>query len=110
MIENRQVMARNIKRYMDKNGVNATELCKALNIKQNTFSDWVNGKSYPRIDKIELMANYFNVSKAFLVEDISDLEIITDDEKQMIIEYRNADKVTQDAIKRLLEYSKHLEV
>ena len=110
MIENRQVMARNIKRYMDKNGVNATELCKALNIKQNTFSDWVNGKSYPRIDKIELMANYFNVSKAFLVEDISDLEIITDDEKKMIIEYRNADKVTQDAIKRLLEYSKHLEV
>ena len=110
MIENRQVMARNIKRYMDKNGVNATELCKALNIKQNTFSDWVNGKSYPRIDKIELMANYFNVSKAFLVEDISDLEIITDDEKKMIIEYRNADKVTQDAIKRLLAYSKHLEV
>ena len=110
MTENKEVMARNIKRYMDKNGVNATELCKALDIKQNTFSDWVNGKSYPRIDKIELMANYFNISKAFLVEDICDLEIITDDEKKMIIEYRNADKVTQDAIKRLLAYAKKMEI
>lgn len=110
MTENKEVMARNIKRYMDKNGVNATELCKALNIKQNTFSDWVNGKSYPRIDKIELMAKYFNISKAFLVEDISDIEIITDDEKKLIVEFRNSDKVTQDAIRRLLEYAKRMEV
>ena len=34
-----------------------------------TFSDWVNAKTYPRIDKIELMANYFGISKADLVED-----------------------------------------
>jgi len=36
-----------------------------------TFSDWVNAKTYPRIDKIELMANYFGISKADLVEERS---------------------------------------
>ena len=33
------------------------------------FSDWVNAKTYPRIDKIELMANYSGISKSDLVED-----------------------------------------
>lgn len=69
MIENRKVMAKNILKYMEKNNVNATEICKALNIKQNTFSDWINAKTYPRIDKLEMLANYFGITKSDLVED-----------------------------------------
>lgn len=69
MIENKQVMAKNILHYMEINGVNATDICKALGFKHNTFSDWVNAKAYPRIDKIELMARYFHISKADLVEE-----------------------------------------
>ena len=38
-----------------------------------TFSDWINAKTYPRIDKIELLANYFGVLKSDLVEDKSSL-------------------------------------
>ena len=38
------------------------------------FTDWVKGNSYPRIDKIELMANYFGISKADLVEDHNDMQ------------------------------------
>lgn len=69
MTENKKVMAKNIVRYMEEKGVNATEICKVLDIKQNTFSDWINAKTYPRIDKIELLANYFGVTKADLVEE-----------------------------------------
>ena len=69
MIENKQVMAKNILYYMNENNVNATDICKACGFKQNTFSDWVNAKTYPRIDKIELMARYFHISKADLVEE-----------------------------------------
>lgn len=66
---NRQIMAQNIRHYMEINHINQTELCAALGLKAPTFSDWVNAKTYPRIDKIELMANYFGISKADLVED-----------------------------------------
>ena len=69
MTENKKVMAKNIVRYMEEKGVNATEICKVLDIKQNTFSDWINAKTYPRIDKIELLVNYFGVTKADLVEE-----------------------------------------
>lgn len=106
MTTNREVMARNILHYMEKEGVNATELCKTLGFKQNTFSDWVNAKTYPRIDAIEKMAQYFHISKAFLVEDIKEVEAFTQDERQMIIDFRSADKSTQESIRRLLDYGK----
>lgn len=70
---NKEVMAANIKKYMERKGVNATDVCTTLDIKHNTFSDWVNAKTYPRIDKIEMMANYFGCSKADLVENTFDL-------------------------------------
>lgn len=65
---NREIMAQNIKYYMDKNNKTRNEICHDLGFAYSTFSDWVNGKKYPRIDKIELMAKYFNVSKTDLVE------------------------------------------
>ena len=89
---------------MEKQGVTATEVCTALGIKQNTFSDWVNAKTYPRIDAIEKMSQYFGVSKAFLVEDIQPIDIFSDEERKLIIDYRNADQTTQTMIKRMLKY------
>ncbi len=65
---NKEVMAKNIRYYMNLHSVSQTDICNTLGFKMPTFSDWVNAKTYPRIDKIELMANYFGISKADLVE------------------------------------------
>lgn len=108
MTTNKEVMARNIQRYMDEKGVNASEVCQALGFKHNTFSDWVNAKTYPRIDAIEKMANYFRVSKAFLVEDIKPLEAFTSSEINFMTKYRDADSTTKTMIDRLLSYSEGL--
>ena len=70
---NKKIMAKNIRYYMEKNSLSQTDICNTLGIKMPTFSDWVNAKTYPRIDKIELMANYFGISKSDLVEDHSEL-------------------------------------
>lgn len=66
---NKQTMAKNIQYYMNMHGKNRNEMCEALGVKYTTFTDWVKGNAYPRIDKIELMANYFGISKADLVEE-----------------------------------------
>ena len=66
---NKEIMAKNIRHYMEKYNKTRQEMCDALGVKYTTFTDWVKGNSYPRIDKIELMANYFGISKADLVED-----------------------------------------
>lgn len=66
---NKQIMAKNIQYYMNQRGKTRQEMCDALGVKYTTFTDWVKGNAYPRIDKIELMANYFGISKADLVEE-----------------------------------------
>lgn len=68
---NKQVMAKNIRYYMEKNGLNATELALELDFKYSTVLDWLKANTYPRIDKIEMMANYFKIEKSDLVEDKS---------------------------------------
>jgi len=66
--KNKKTMARNINYYMSLYGKTRVEMCQLLGVKYTTFTDWVKGNSYPRIDKIELMANYFNISKSDLIE------------------------------------------
>ena len=62
------VMAENIQYYMDKKGINSARLAEDLNIKYTTVRNWLQAKNYPRIDKIEMMANYFGIEKSDLVE------------------------------------------
>lgn len=65
---NKQIMANNIKKFLASSEKTQKELCQSLGFRESTFSDWVNAKTYPRIDKIEMMANYFGITKADLVE------------------------------------------
>ncbi|EHI70585.1 LexA family transcriptional regulator [Streptococcus ictaluri] len=65
---NKKIMASNIRRHLDKKNINPKEFSKVMGFKYSTVLDWVNAKTYPRIDKIELMANYFGVEKSDLVE------------------------------------------
>ncbi len=65
---NKQVMAQNIKMYMEDKGISRKEFCKRLGFAYSTVTDWLNAEKYPRIDKIEMMATFFGVSKADLVE------------------------------------------
>lgn len=66
---NKNVFASNLKRYMALNEKSRKVLAKDLGISYYTVTDWVNGKKYPRMDKVELLANYFGVLKSDLIED-----------------------------------------
>ena len=66
---NKEIMSRNIQHYMSIKNKTRQEICDDIGVKYTTFTDWLNGNTYPRIDKIELMANYFGINKSDLVED-----------------------------------------
>lgn len=94
---NKEVFARNLRYYMEEHNIDRNKICEILNIPYTTLSDWLNAKKYPRIDKIEMLANYFNIQKSDLIEDknkneFDELEILfsknkdilTNDDKEMI--------------------------
>lgn len=65
---NKEVFSRNLKYMMQRHGKDRNQVCADLGFKYTTFTDWYNGNKYPRIDKIELLANYFGVKKSDLIE------------------------------------------
>ena len=87
---------------MNIHSVSQTEICNTLGFKMPTFSDWVNAKTYPRIDKIELMANYFGVTKADLVEDHSSRSHLTQcqtkDEETLVLSYRELNDINKKKV------------
>lgn len=80
MKANKQIMGENIQRYLDEKGMTRKELAEALGFPYSSVTDWINGKTYPRIDKIEMMANFFGIQKSDLVEQKAE-EISQEDRK-----------------------------
>ena len=86
---NKTVLAKNLTYYVDRSGRTQKELAEVVGVATSTFNDWMKGKKYPRIDKIELLANYFGILKSDLIEDrekknSSDERELTEGERQML--------------------------
>lgn len=65
----KDTLAKNIRHYMELNNKTRNEMCEALGVKYTTFADWVNAKTYPRIERIEQIAAYFGIGKSDLLEE-----------------------------------------
>ena len=66
---NKEIFSKNLRYYMTINNKTRIDLCRDLDFKYTTFTDWYNGNIYPGIDKIEKIANYFRIEKSDLIED-----------------------------------------
>lgn len=69
---NKEVMAKNLKYYVVRCGKSQKELAEIVGVSTSTFNDWMKAKNYPRIDKIEMLANYFGILKSDLIEEKTD--------------------------------------
>lgn len=68
-MDNKDIFANNLKKQMELKGKTRNDICVALGISYFTVSDWVNGKKYPRMDKVERLAEYFGIPKSDLIEE-----------------------------------------
>lgn len=66
---NKDIMAKNLKYYIERSGKDRRELSEIWGFPYSTVTEWINGKKYPRIDRIEVMADYFGILKSDLIED-----------------------------------------
>lgn len=66
---NKAIFAKNLSFYIERSGRSQKELAEIVGVAASTFNDWVKGKKYPRIDKIEILANFFGIQKSDLIEE-----------------------------------------
>lgn len=71
--ETKRIFAKNLKAVLARNGVTQAELAEMMDVAYSSVSSWCNGVKIPRMDKIEWIANHFNIRKSDLIEEREDL-------------------------------------
>lgn len=52
----------------DKKGVTDYRIAVDTGIPKSTFTDWKSGRSQPKVDKLKILADYFDVSIEYFLE------------------------------------------
>lgn len=60
------IFSERLKRLRKNKGLKQQELAEIFGIKQNSYSDWENGKTEPSFDNLVKLADFFDVSLDWL--------------------------------------------
>ena len=104
---NKSVLAKNLTYYVDRSGKSQKELSEIVGVATSTFNDWMKGKKYPRIDKIEMLANYFGILKSDLIEDRekivpSDKVELTEGERALLELFKQVPEESQQLVLQMI--------
>ncbi|WP_017473291.1 LexA family protein [Amphibacillus jilinensis] len=70
MSDLKQTLAQQLKQQLARKGITQTMMARALNIPEMTVSNWMKGKTYPRPDKLQRLADYFGITRSELTEEL----------------------------------------
>lgn len=75
-MNNKEILSKNLKKQLNNKDLTPTEFARIMKYPETTVFNWIHGKSYPRIDKIQEMADFFDIYKSDLTEDKNNLSNI----------------------------------
>ncbi|HCX3193310.1 TPA: helix-turn-helix transcriptional regulator [Staphylococcus aureus] len=64
----REIFSENLLSLLNKKGIDQKQLATDLNISPASVTHWIKGNKYPRIGRIEELAEYFNVPMSRLTQ------------------------------------------
>lgn len=106
--EYKKIFSKNLRYYMNKNNKKQSDLINDLGFSSSTISNWCTGEKLPRMDKVQILADYFHINKSDLLEDKStsneeETYYLNDDARDMAqFLYENPDyKVLFDASRKV---------
>lgn len=65
----KKIFSKNLKYYMEINKKSQVDLINDLGINKSAISTWCNGTRLPRMDKVDMLAKYFNINRSDLIEE-----------------------------------------
>lgn len=104
-MDNKEIFARNFRKQMELHDKTRQDVSNALGIGYSTVASWANGTKYPRMDKVEQIAKYLNISISDLVEGRKEQPTVDNDglPKSKKAMYEFLDTLSEDQISRLLQ-------
>ena len=95
---NKKVFSKNLLRYIDLSGKSRGQIINDLGFKESSFNGWCRGEYYPRIDKIEMLADYFGCIKSDLIEENNDATYVIDAETKRFLDIIKSSKARRDLV------------
>ena len=68
---NKNVFSENLRYYLSRTGEMQKDIARVARVSEGTVSDWLNRRSYPRMDKIQLIAEHWGIQMTDLVDERS---------------------------------------
>lgn len=87
---NKEIFSTNLLYYLEQKDVMQKDLAKYLKVSQSTITDWIKKRTYPRMDKLQLTAQFFGIEMTDLVEPRNKVSATTNkavtDKEQLILD------------------------
>lgn len=103
MREELELFAHNLNVFMNRYGYTQVSLGEAVGNSNTTVNDWVHGRKFPRIDKLDKMCELFHCKRSDLLEKYTTDESIEEDAVNNQLNEFIA-KLNKDGREHLLRY------
>lgn len=114
--EAREAFPKILTYYMNRDNISQSDISARLNVSKQIVSDWVSGKKFPRVDKMQRLADMFGVllsdmytyskfpsSGSIPAMHESSFPSLTDEEQLLILAWRKSDEVIKAGVRKLLD-------
>lgn len=98
----RKILSENLEQLMKENNVTQIELSEAIGVSQSTISNWLKEVKYPRISKIQELADYFNVPKSRVTEDKNEMR------QDTVAAHFDKEDLTEEEMKEVQDFIKFI--
>jgi len=86
-----KIVAKNLRRVFYESGQSQADVSRILKIPQATLSSWMTGKRCPRMKYIDMLCDYFNVSRSEIMEENPTVhkELVSNEERDLLKLFRS---------------------
>ena len=100
----KEIFSRNFNRYLEASGKLGTDVARYVGVSSGTISDWKFGRAYPRMDKVQLIAEFFGIQKSDLVNDVTVVkEVISDEDQKVLDKFHQVPKEKREFVLSMIQ-------
>lgn len=111
--ERKRIFSRNLLDVLNKTRKTQIQVATAIGVSQQTFNTWCRGIALPRMGKIQLLADYFNIDMADLIEEKPTTptsppaagSTLSKDQEELLCKY---DSLNDEGKAKVLDYTSDL--
>lgn len=109
-LESKKIFSDNLSRQLARTGKTQKEVAAALGVTPASVCDWLALRTYPKMEKVQKLADYFGITKADLVQEGSvTKECISGKEQKLLDLFHQVPEMHRDGLLELIEvYAKNL--